>query len=417
MTDQPYDQASKRLALPHAVALAAAALALSAVASPAHAAERSVPEAKLAAVADGSVTLRLGSGGAARALVAHGVSFRALAPARKRDKRLVLPVRASSFRKRVIVLRLAGRLVVKTEGRAVVLRASRVELRPRRATVTAAVAGRRVRVFAATYRPGKVKRNSATATARLAGARLTLAPSGARLLRTRLGVDGVKVGRLGRLGVHAAPADDGSPRSGPLGKEPPRKRRPPSAVDVSGISIEWYPRDSWVRYLSSGVGARDGISVGAGAAKLPPLDTPSHPCADTSYSGSGSFDYGFRLAAQSGWYDPGSGAAALYGRGSVRFVWQGHGIDLEAANPEIELDGDSSRAIFEFSGKRGTAYHRRRADFLALELAGQPSISGKVRTYTAVRGRLTKSGQAVFAGFYPPPNDSFGCVSVSFTTP
>ncbi|MBK5219400.1 MAG: HtaA domain-containing protein [Thermoleophilia bacterium] len=115
-----------------------------------------------------------------------------------------------------------------------------------------------------------------------------------------------------------------------------------------------------------------------------------------------------------------TGSAGVYGQGSVAFRWQGHGIDLSATDPEIEINGAASRAIFRFKGSGGTAYPDQRAVLLSLDQSGQPTISngGKTVTYSLMRGTLTADGVNVFAGFYTPPdNDEFGCVSVAFTTP
>jgi hypothetical protein len=357
-----------------------------------------------------------GSGKAAKALRSHGVKVGALAPAKKRGRRIKLPVSGVVVRKSATV-KLSGGVRFKAGKHLVSLRAVRLTLAPRRASVTARVGKRRVTVLAARYAKGKAKLDSSKVTVKIAGAKLALTAKGAKLLRARLAVEGIRAGALGKIGVSARPGETGGPRSGPLGEAPPILARPASAVDVTGISITWFPRDSWVRYLSSGVGPKDGIFATGGATKVSPTETSSHPCSDVSYSGSGSFDYGYRFTARSGWYDPPTAAAAVYGRGKVRFVWEDHTIDLAAASPEIELDGPRSRAIFEFTGRGGTVFEPQRADLVNLDLAGQPVVSGKTRTYTAVRGRLTDNGQSAFADFYPPPNDGFGCVTVSFTTP
>jgi hypothetical protein len=55
-----------------------------------------------------------------------------------------------------------------------------------------------------------------------------------------------------------------------------------------------------------------------------------------------------------------------------------------------------------------------------LETAGRPVVTNEGRTFTygLMRGRLTESGEKVFAGAYPGPTDNeFGCVSASFTLP
>jgi hypothetical protein len=395
------------------------------------------PAATSANVAgSGEVTLRLGgSGAAAKALSAASVEVRAIAPAKKRRARIALPVAGVAVGTSATVA-VRGGIRLKVGSRAAALRSIRVRLTAKRAAVSAKAGGRRLVVLAAELAKGRAKLDRADTTAVLTGAQLRLTPKAAAFLRAKLGVGAIRAGALGRLGVHArprtgsaggAPGSGGPgggagtgqdvPRSGPLtDAEPPVRARPATAVDVSDIAIAWYPRDSWIRYLSSGTGAQDGIFASGGATKQPPIATTGHPCSDVSYSGSGSFDYGFAYAPKSGWYDPPSQTAAIYGQGSVRFRWQGHGIDLIASDPEIELGPSGSRAIFRFAGSGGTAYPDQRAALTDLDLAGQPTVAGNTRTYTAVRGRLTDDGQAVFAGFYPPPDDAFGCVTVSFTT-
>jgi hypothetical protein len=384
----------------------------------------------------GEVTLRLGNAGeVAKALAVAGVEVRAIAPAKKRRKRIVLPVAGIAVGSSATVT-VRGGIRLRAGRRAAALRSIRVRLTARRATVSAQAGRRRLVVLAAELAKGKTRLDRTDTTAALAGAELRLTPKAAAFLRAKLGVGALRAGALGRLGVDAHPRKGsaggtpgpggtgggsgpggGVPRSGPItGPEPPAPSRPATAVDVGDIAIAWYPRDSWVRYVTSGVGAGDGIFAGGGASKLAPMATADHPCSDVSYSGSGSFDYGFAYAPRSGWYDPASQTAAIYGQGSVQFRWQSHGIDLIASDPEIELSPSGSRAIFRFAGSGGTAYPDQRAALTELDLAGQPAVAGNTRTYTAVRGRLTEDGQAVFAGFYPPPDDAFGCVTVSFAT-
>jgi hypothetical protein len=399
------------------------------------------PAATPASVAGtGAVTLTVaGKGRAAGALASAGVKVVAIAPASKRGKRVVLPVSSIAVAGAATVA-VRGGIRFEAGGRVATLRSLRLRLSATRAEVGAKAGRRRLVVFRARQpRRGTMLDRSRT-TARIAGAELSLTPKAAKLLRRRLQVPGVSAGRLGRLAVDAAPkrrgpggaapgdggpgagsAPPGAPTSGPVGSEPPVLARPATAVAVGEIAIAWYPRDSWIRYLTTGVGPatpQNGFFAGGGATKGPPTTSSSHPCSDVAYGGtpSDSFDFAFHYAPRSGWYDPPTQSAAIYGQGSVRFRWQSHGIDLVASDPEIELDPANPRVIFRLGGSSGTAYSNQRAALIELDLAGQPVVSGDRRTYTAVRGRLTQDGQAVFAGFYPPPDDAFGCVTVSFAT-
>lgn len=397
----------------------------------------------------GGVTLRIGRGAkSAKALAAARVTIRPIAPARRRGARLRLPVRTIAVgRAATVALRggirfVAGKRVAK-------LRSLRLRLTAGRATVSARTGGRRIAVVVAKLARGRAKLDRSGLTAKLAGARVRLTARAARLLRARLAVRGLRAGGLGRLRVDArskrgtggaAPRSGGgggarhpggpgssgpgpgAPTSGPISGEPPVLTRPATAVDVGDIEIVWYPRDSWIRYLTSGIGTatpENGFFASGGATKAPATTSAEHPCSDVAYGGtpSDSFDFAYRYAPRSGWYDPETGAAAVYGAGSVRFRWQSHGIDLVASDPEIELGPGAARTIFRLGGSGGTAYPDQRAALTELDMTGQPTVAGATRTYTAVAGRLTADGQAVFAGFYPPPNDGFGCVTVSFATP
>lgn len=206
-------------------------------------------------------------------------------------------------------------------------------------------------------------------------------------------------------------------RSEPIAAEAGLLPRPASAVDVSDVRITWYPRDSWVRYASSGVAAGDGVTVGNGATGR---SSTASACPDRPSTSDAQLPYAIDFAPKASWYDPASGQAGIYGQGSVAFRWKAHTIDLNASDPEIELTGASSRAIFRFQGSGGTPYPDQRAALVSLDTAGRPTVSngGKTFTYDLMRGTLTEDGVKVFAGFYTPPdNDEFGCVSVSFTTP
>jgi Htaa len=406
------------------------AFAVAAALAVAPAAASAAPIAVTAAGASGVTLTIAGEGPAARALRAAGVEVTAIAPAKRRGKRVTLPVAEIAVGSSAKA-RLRGGLRFEVGKRVVRLRSLRLALTRAAASLTGRAGGRRIGVLSATPASGEAKLDRAAGSARLVGARLALTRLGAKLLRTRLGLHGLRAGLLGRLGVDArgsyggdgGPGDGrpggpggGPPQSGPISDEPPVMPRPASAVDVSGIAIAWYPRDSWVRYVSSGVGPQDGFFATGGATKGAPMDTASHPCSDVAYAGSGQFDYRYDYAPKSGWYDPVSGRAALYGQGTVRFRWESHTIDLSASDPEIEIAGADSRAIFRFDGEDGTAYDGQRAVLVKLDQTGQPTSSGGgTFTYATMLGALTKDGESVFGGFYPE-GDGFGCVSASFTT-
>jgi hypothetical protein len=218
--------------------------------------------------------------------------------------------------------------------------------------------------------------------------------------------------RLRRAALPNAPA---GPISGPLSPEPPLLARPLTAVDVSAVQVTWHPRDSWVRYVSS----EESILFGNGASGV---NSEQSPCpydpANPAKQAPPGLPFTAQFAAKPSWYDPVSGVAGIYGQGDVQFRYSSRGIDLTASDPEIEINGAASRAIFRFNGAKSTPIANRRAPLVDLDLSGQPAVTngGKTFSYSLMRGALTADGVNVFAGFYQQ-GSNFGCVSVSFTTP
>ncbi len=222
--------------------------------------------------------------------------------------------------------------------------------------------------------------------------------------------------RLRRAALAEQPGGPSAPTSGPLGTEPPRLARPASAVDVSDVQVTWYPRDSWVRYVSSGQGSS--FSGGASGVLSEQSPCPYDPSAPVKQAPPG-LPFTVDFLPLPSWFDQASGTAAIYGQGAVTYRYAERGINLTAADPEIEIDGAASRAIFRFSGSENTPIESQRAPLVNLDTAGQPatvSNGGKTLSYTLMRGALTADGVNIFAGFYQQATN-FGCVSVSFTTP
>jgi hypothetical protein len=254
----------------------------------------------------------------------------------------------------------------------------------------------------ATFRAKIVVRGSGKQTAQVLSAKLKR-PAGAKV-------------EVAPGGSTPAPAP-GAPTSAPVEGEPPVLARPATAVTVSSVTLSWMPRDSWVRYVSAGSGASDGVTPGGGATGTA---STAPPCPDRPAESSAALNYTINFAPKESWYDPLSGTAGIYGSGNVSFRYTAHTINLTAAEPEIEINGTASRAIFRFAGSGGTPYPNQRVALETLDVSGRPTVSngGKTLTYNLMRGRLTENGEKVFAGFYTAPSDNeFGCVSASFNIP
>lgn len=354
-------------------------------------------------------------GQAVRSLRAQGVRMRGLAPARIARGSLRLPaVRGAVGSTARLVHR--GGLVLRGRSRSVAIRGLSARLGGR-SRVHARVAGRRMPLFVVRAPSRRLKLDRSARTVSLTGGRAVLTARAARRIRRVLRLRRLPAAGFGGLTARAALRERSSdgPSSGPLGKPPTKLARPASAVDVTTASITWHPRDSWIRYSSSGTGRGDGIFATDGATATRSTESA---CPDTESASDAQLPYAFRFAHLSGWYDEASGKAAIYGRGNARFRWQERTIDLTLSDPEVEINGASSRSIFTFDGEEGTAIESLRAHFLDLQPNPQPTVSadGRTRTYSLVRGGITDQGASAFADFYVP-GQPWGCMSVSFTTP
>lgn len=298
--------------------------------------------------------------------------------------------------------------------RVVRLGAPRLELTPQRSVLSAKLDGKRQVVFdLGKLQPGSLAIDPTKGSLQLRGARLAWSRAAARAVGNRLDAR-LPRGALGTLRASAATLGSDSGEQAALGNEPPLLPRPASAIDVSSATLTWHVRDSWIRYSNSEVEpqAIEGASPG------PAIPGDSHPCPDQPVEAAPTLVYSYSFPFANGWYDPPSGTTALYETGGIRFSYPSRGIDLTMRNPEVEVNGAASRVILRL---RSGAGQGPRVAFLSLAASAPPAESPTgTFTYAApVRGALTPEGQAAFGSFgsiYTPPNNGFGCLSISFTT-
>lgn len=378
----------------------------------------------LPASAGASTTLTLG-GGAVSSLKAQGVKLAAVEPATLKGSKLVLKARAVTLSR----VDYDGALRLKKGLRTVTIRGWRAALGNRPAFSTQV--GRDRSTLLSTS--GDVAK----------GARLTLTAQGAKAIRRALKLKRLTRGAFGRVTLlEQLPPDGGTPTTpgapggappttAPITDEPPRLARPATAVDVKAATITWRVRDSFVQYLNAGTGPSDGTQPIAPATG----DAPMRGCTSSGAANDAQLNYQFGFPFVSGWFDPASGTAALYYSGGVHFGYAQHTIDLNGADPEIELNGASSRAIFRFNGSGGTAVANRREVLMNLATSAGPVAKacsvdpgpvGLPATTANPDGTTTYaferiagviphgSAQTVFAGFYLP-GDRFGWMTIAFT--
>lgn len=404
-----------------------------------------------ALAAGNAATLKL-DGPAAHALRAQGVRIAPLKPASGGGRQVVLPLAAGLAGSKTTVLRLRGGLALEASPLPRATRGREGATRPRRAVlaeprlllsrqafVEAKLGGEELRVFEI-LPGGRRQIDAATGSVRLRKLRVRLTRPGATALASKLGLDRVPATRFGSIAATLTGLTSGDTGGGPstIGAPPgtgpaagggaqkstacplpastgpasegaaPVAARPGGAVDVTGASLQWHVRESFIRYIASG----EGTSAVDGATADPPALLPGSSTA---------LSYDFRFPFASGWLDtgadPGNPAddrAALYFDGGLRFRYAAHGIDLLAAKPELELAGGSSRAIFGVS-ENGGAAQRQVLVNLDLSRAGAVTQSGGSFTYDRVPAAIPSgTASSTFAGFYAPGTD-FGCFTVSFS--
>lgn len=239
-------------------------------------------------------------------------------------------------------------------------------------------------------------------------ARLSVAAS--KAIRKRFGRKATKTlspgARWGVLDVYAR-RQLVAPPTDPEGEVPdpaPDPDRPATAVDLTGGSIDWRVRDSFIRYVNAGTGA----SAIDGSVPGPP----------EVVDGAVPLVYRFGFPFSSGWIDEAAQNRLVKGSGGVAFRYCAHGINFHVNDPEIELNGDLSRMIFRVEGTDGTAFPSTRVVMVGLRLNQAESVTtnGKTTTIKNIPGFIPEGSSGIFADFYLPGSE-FGSLTVSYTVP
>ena len=386
--------------------------------------------APVAQGAAGATTLAL-NGPAAKSLQEGGVRIAAFGATKSGPNRVVLPVRSGLAGATTTLIRHRGGILL-AAGKAK-LKLSSIGLSlGRRSLLTAKSGGKEVDFFRVLG--GKRRVDEVAGTVELAALRLKLTGTAAALIDRRLDLDlpfrQLRGERFAALSTNATglfagggetpSSTPGGPAAssscplpsgaGPAPEDPPPVATPPSgALGLTSASIDWHVRESFIRYINTG----EGTSVSGGTTTDPPVLLPG---------ASAPLTYDFHFPFAKGWHDAGANpadpaddTAAIYFGGAVRFLYSGHGIDLTTAEPEIEISGGGSRAIFSVQeganpGKRQVLVN------LDLSRAAAISASGNSHVYERVPGSIPSgTASSVFAGFYSPGTD-FGCFTVRYTT-
>ncbi|MDO8185424.1 HtaA domain-containing protein [Conexibacter sp. JD483] len=416
------------LSRPRALGAVVALAALPAVALPA-----------AAQAASGATTIQL-KGSAATALTGQ-VKLSAKKPAKASARSLYLPVSGGSVASGA-TLRNGGSVTLKAGKRSVTLTSWQTRVATTGSQVSAKLGSRRVTFFTITAPKKRIAVNKATKAASLAGGSARLTAAGAKALRTRLALRRLAAGSFGTAKVTAklgggttggnnngggttTPGGGGTttptPGGTPTTPTTPRQcegfstgnvpaasaplARAADALNVASAPMHWYARDSWVRYIST---ARILVSDGAVAGPVETYPEPTESYRDPSRSVRLSYGVDFAFDASRSWYAPSSNTGVLYYTGTVRYLWDAHGIDLTFKNPEVELNGANSRLVFEVSGAACSNFAAKRVSVLKLTSV-TPTAAAPLYSFAPLAARITTDGASLFSNMYYE-NDPWGSV-------
>lgn len=376
------------------------------------------------ALAAGGTTTLVLDGPAASSLRSQGVTIAAESPAKGGSRRIVLPISAGLAGSSTTLLRQRGAISLKAGAKKLRLAKLSVVV-GKRSRVEARIGAESVALFKI-LPGGRRDVDPATGKVDFANLKLKLTAGGAGAIARRLGLEKLRPKRFGSLAAAVSGLTPGGETPGGGGPEaarcalpsgagpapedplPPAPAAPLGAAAISGATIDWHVRESFIRYIDTG----EGTSVSGGASAGPPVLLPG---------ASAALSYDFHFPFASGWLDdgadpanPADDTARVEFDGAVRFQYSAHGIDLTTADPEIELAGANSRAIFTITDGAKPS-ERQVLINLDLSRAGAIKVAGNAYTYERVPGAIPAgTASSTFAGFYAPGTD-FGCVTVSFT--
>lgn len=363
-----------------------------------------VPAAAAAAAKDTTIAL---DGPAARSLSDSGVRLSVTPPATLKGGRLSLPIVAAVANGATATVDHRGAMRLRAGRRDVTLRAVRVSVGAR-SSLSAAVNGSWRTV--ATIAANSNRRSVSTDGAYITQASLTLTRSTVRLLRRLLDKPGLAGGRLGTIDLETTGTPTGPPSDipgappAPTVTGPPTPggatlaKRPAGAVSITGGTVSWAPRPSWLGYLASG-GPGSGAIGAAGATWQP--DSAS-----------------FTLPVNGGWWDPAKQNAVINTTGATRFVFPGHAIDIGFANWTYDLASSTPKAIATITAANsdGRSSLGTRAPVGLLKPAGPPAVGadGKTVAWTTIPMTLSAEGVPIYRAYLYDSDQ--GAVTITATT-
>lgn len=319
-----------------------------------------------------------------RGPAAKALSVAAAKPAAAKGARVVLPLGRVTIKGSTATVDQRGALTLRAGGRSLKLTALRVTV-GRRSSLSARVAGARRTV--ATIDAPAARRSVDAAGTYVTEAPLVLTGAIARRL-------GVKPGRIGTIDLEASttPAASGTDIPGappaPTVTGPPTpggakiSTKPAAATTITGGTVRWSPRTSWLNYLASS-GEQGSVGVRAPA---------TYDAASLTYT----------FPITGGWFDAATGGAVIDTAGASDFRWVGHSLDMSFADWTFDLAGTTPKAVVTVkraSGAGKKVIGSRQPIGLVKRDGITPTVSGSTVTWTGVPMTLAAEGVPLYRGY------------------
>lgn len=337
---------------------------------------------------DTQITLR---GPAATSLKAQGVTVAAGKPARASHGHVSLPTTTVTIAGTTATVDHGGTLRLAAGKRSVILSALEVTVGDR-SSLSAQVGG--VRRTIATIAAPDSRRAVDAAGTYVTEAPLALTGATVRLLRSSLKRPALRGGRLGTIDLEAsttataggtdipgappAPAVTGPPTPGGA----TISTRPASATAITGGTVRWSPRTSWLNYLAS---SGEAASVTAQA-------PASYDAAALTYT----------FPITGGWFDAATRGAVVNTAGASDFRWVGHSLDMSFADWTFDLAAATPKAVVTVqrsSGASKDVIGSRRPLGLVKLNGVAPTVSGSTVTWIDVPMTLAAEGVSLFRAY------------------
>jgi hypothetical protein len=331
------------------------------------------------------------SGPTAAALKAQGVRVEAGKPATASGARLTLPTDDVAISGSTATVDHGGSVTLAAGGHTVKLTAVEVVV-GKRSTLSAMVGGKRATL--ATISASGTRRAVEESGTYITESPLSVTAGGLKLLRSGLHKPGLRLTRLGTIDLEATPSAPAGgsdiPGAPPVptvtGPATPggstTTKRPAAAVSITGGTVTWSPRTSWLGYLAAS-GQADAVTATAPA---------TYDATAMAYT----------LPISGGWFDKASNGAVVNTGGAADFRFTSHTIDMAFGDFTFDLAASTPKAIVTVVRAEGSPKAdigaRKVLDLVKLN-GVTPTVSGTTVTWTDVPLTLAAEGVPLYRAY------------------